>query len=152
MALEDTIRANDGKCMVCVRAEQAGAFDAFHAEVESKGNWHVSNASMLSRNKNTSYRNRILASSHAVAAVLQEAGLTTVDLLDRYQQAPTLFYLVDADLTARGKEFVYERLHKWCAKTDRWKEEVPAFEKFKASLAKEYQSFGVGRSPPLTTV
>lgn len=88
-----------------------------------------------------SYRNRILASSHAVAAVLQEAGLTTVDLLDRYQQAPTFFYLVDADLTARGNEFVCARLHKWYAKTDRWKEDVPAFEKFKISLEKEYQSF-----------
>jgi hypothetical protein len=117
------------------------ACDAFHAEVESKGDCHVSNASLLTRNKNTSYRNRILASSHAVAAVLQEAGLTTVDLLDRYQQAPSLFYLVDVDLTARGNAFVCARLRKWYAKTDRWKEEVPSFEKFKASFAKEYESF-----------
>lgn len=144
MAIEVTIHANEGKCMACVRAEQKAAFDAFHAEVASKGDWHVSNAAMLTLNKNTAYRDRILTSSHAVAVALQEAGLTTVDLCERYDRAPTFFYVVESDLTDQGKEFARKRLHKWYAKTDRWKDEVPAFEKFKASLAKECQAFAAG--------
>ena len=142
LALESTLNSNHGTCMACVRAAARKSLDQLNTTLtKTLGVLYVSNPLLLPRNKNTQYKERVLAYSLGVAEAFDSLHISSVNLVHRYHANPEHFYIAASDLTDMGAVFAETAFRLWQAKADRWKPSSKTVDKIRQSLAKEFAAF-----------
>ena len=99
----------------------------------------------LAASKNLSYRSITLMRAKATAEVFVEHGISSTNLVERYQARPEAFRVVYGDLSDTGMEFVRMHYDPWLASSDRWKGEI-SFDRLKSALELRWTTFTEGRA------
>jgi len=95
---------------------------------------------ILATSKRTSWRRETFATGQAIANVLTDEGLTTVNLRDRFAGSPEQFDVKFGDLTTKGFDFACTGFQRWLENQDRWKTERTVA-KLEAALRKQLDKF-----------
>jgi hypothetical protein len=144
LALPETIKSNDGKCMVCVKSQEYEELKIL-SKVDGKHSlYNVSTFYLAS--KNIDYRNSILVVAQSIAEFLTENDLSKSNLLERYTQNPEHFHLSILDLTKEGALFIKNEFNNWLTNIDRWKPETSrTVIKYKKSLMKAFTKYKLNK-------
>jgi hypothetical protein len=140
LALKETIVANKGKCMLCVKNEEREEFATLS---KSNGpNCIFGVATLFLASKNIDYRQNALVIAQVLAEFFTENSLSKNDLISRFKSNPARFYFNVADLSEDGVEFSKTFLQNWFKNIDRWKANADrSIPKYKKSLELQYAKF-----------